>query len=55
MTAYILIGLWFEERSLVREFEDEYRLYRQHVPMLIPRLTPVSLEKLGQTTAQIAA
>ena len=46
MTLYIFIGLWFEERSLVREFGNKYRTYRQHVPMLIPRLTPVSREKL---------
>lgn len=42
MTAYVMIGLWFEERALVREFGDAYRNYRKHVPMLIPRLTPVS-------------
>ena len=40
MTLYVVIGLWFEERSLVREFGDTYRAYQRHVPMLIPRLTP---------------
>lgn len=42
MTAYVMIGLWFEERSLVREFGDTYREYQREVPMLIPRLTPFS-------------
>ena len=46
MIAYVLIGLWFEERSLVREFGDAYRAYQRHVPMLIPRLTPVSADTL---------
>lgn len=40
MSGYILIGLQFEERSLVRRFGDRYRAYRQQVPMLIPRLRP---------------
>ena len=53
MTLYILIGLWFEERSLEREFGDAYRTYRHHVPMLIPRLTPVSREKLTLQKAHI--
>ena len=46
MTVYVLIGLWFEERALVREFGDAYRAYQQHVPMLIPRLTPISPAQL---------
>lgn len=36
MTAYILIGLHFEERALVREFGDRYREYQLQVPMLFP-------------------
>jgi len=36
MTLYILIGLWFEERSLVREFGRDYIAYQRKVPMLIP-------------------
>lgn len=47
MTLYILIGLWFEERALLREFGDAYRAYQRHVPMLVPRLTPVSRDKLS--------
>ncbi len=41
MTLYVMIGLWFEERSLVREFGDTYRAYQNMVPMLIPRLSPL--------------
>jgi protein-S-isoprenylcysteine O-methyltransferase Ste14 len=35
-TAYILIGIMFEERDLVAMFGDEYRRYRERVSMLVP-------------------
>ena len=40
MAAYVLIGLWFEERSLVREFGTAYEDYQRTTPMLLPRLLP---------------
>ncbi|MFC3652942.1 methanethiol S-methyltransferase [Dyella humi] len=36
MTGYILIALQFEERDMVTYFGEEYRKYRQRVPMLVP-------------------
>lgn len=42
MLAYILIGLQFEERALLRSFGDDYAAYRQRVPMLVPRLFKTS-------------
>lgn len=36
MTLYVLIGIWFEERDLVRHFGDAYRRYREQVPALVP-------------------
>jgi protein-S-isoprenylcysteine O-methyltransferase Ste14 len=38
-TAYIFIGIFFEERDLVHEFGDRYLTYRRNVGMLLPRLT----------------
>lgn len=35
-TAYILVGIWLEERDLVAMFGDEYRGYRERVSMLVP-------------------
>ncbi|RTL43307.1 MAG: isoprenylcysteine carboxylmethyltransferase family protein [Burkholderiales bacterium] len=36
-TAYILIGVAFEERDLLREFGPRYRDYQRQVGMLLPR------------------
>ena len=38
MTAYVFIGLYFEERALRRTFGERYAAYQQSVPMLIPGL-----------------
>jgi len=38
LTAYFVIGAWFEERKLLREFGDAYAEYRKRTPMLIPAL-----------------
>jgi protein-S-isoprenylcysteine O-methyltransferase Ste14 len=37
LSAYILIGIGFEERDLLREFGERYRRYREEVGMLLPR------------------
>jgi protein-S-isoprenylcysteine O-methyltransferase Ste14 len=36
MTAYVFVGLYFEERALLRRFGDTYRQYRREVAMLVP-------------------
>lgn len=40
LTLYLLIGAWLEERKMVAEFGEAYRLYQQRVPMLIPCRLP---------------
>ena len=37
-STYIFIGIWFEERDLVKQFGDRYRRYREQVGMVVPRL-----------------
>lgn len=52
MTTYIVVGLHFEERDLVRRFGDAYRTYQQQTPMLIPvpvRRIQRAMVALGQS------
>jgi len=37
-TLYVLAGIYFEERKLLREFGHAYAEYKQSTPMLIPGL-----------------
>jgi protein-S-isoprenylcysteine O-methyltransferase Ste14 len=36
ISIYILIGLFFEERDLIKEFGNDYRIYTKRVAKLIP-------------------
>jgi protein-S-isoprenylcysteine O-methyltransferase Ste14 len=36
LTVYILIGIFFEERKLLREFGQAYAEYKSSTPMLVP-------------------
>ncbi|MEL7835110.1 methanethiol S-methyltransferase [Fodinibius sp. Rm-B-1B1-1] len=38
MTLYILIGVYYEERAMARQFGDKYENYRKRVPKFFPGL-----------------
>ena len=38
LTVYTRIGIYFEEKKLVRFFGKQYQLYQISVPMLVPKL-----------------
>jgi protein-S-isoprenylcysteine O-methyltransferase Ste14 len=47
LTIYILIGIQFEERDLVRTFGESYARYQESVPALLPWPRP---RRTGSTT-----
>ena len=38
ITVYTLLGARLEEKKLVKQFGEQYLLYKKQVPMLIPRI-----------------
>lgn len=38
LTLYVFVGIFFEERDLVREFGDSYEKYKKEVAALIPKI-----------------
>jgi len=51
-TVYILVGIYFEERKLLRAFGEDYIEYRSRTSMLIPGLKPGLLSNHTVTKSQ---
>lgn len=51
MTAYILIGIHFEERDLLHYLGEDYRAYRDKVPMLLPVPGRIYRDGAGRSAA----
>ena len=49
-SAYILIGIFLEERDLIRA-HPEYRAYRERVPMLLPRFKSKAVSENAKEAA----
>jgi len=41
ITVYTIIGIYFEEKKLVKDFGESYVQYRAETPMLIPNLSTI--------------
>jgi len=42
LTVYIAVGVFFEERDLLRRFHPQYAAYRRRVPALVPWRRPAT-------------
>jgi protein-S-isoprenylcysteine O-methyltransferase Ste14 len=53
ITIYTLVGLQFEEKKLVEEFGEAYKIYKQKVPMLIPRFFTTEPQRTRRITEKL--
>lgn len=54
LTLYVLVGIRYEERALIRNFGQTYRDYQARVPMLlpVPRRTPAFTDAVAARRAR---
>ena len=51
-SAYIFIGIFFEERDLADAHGAGFASYRREVPMIVPRITPAATGDAAYKTSR---
>ncbi|MGE0706168.1 MAG: NnrU family protein [Vicinamibacterales bacterium] len=52
LSAYVVIGVYFEERALRRQWGDTYESYRRRVPSLVPTVHSTDSKGQGDAASQ---
>jgi len=55
LSAYVVVGVHFEERALRRQWGEAYERYRRRVPSLVPTVQPTDSKGPGHAATQAEA
>ena len=55
LSAYVVVGVHFEERALRRQWGEAYERYRRRVPSLVPTVQPMASKGRGDAATQAEA
>ena len=52
LSAYVVVGVHFEERALLRQWGDAYESYRRRVPALVPTIQSEDARRRGDAATR---